>query len=237
MKALLHVSRVYVSAFLVSLLVFLSCKKDAVPIDPKQSNAALSKAGVANLALPILGDHQTSTATRFNDYPDRLWPDNFDRFNASNLAVDDDSYIYSGKISPKNKQTMVFLQGFGFTIPLGARIDNIFLRVIRFKKGNALLRDHFARLNKYLNDDIGAINYYGFYWQNHEYYSTSETEVIYSQPGTGTVTPTSTTTYQWTPAMINDPDFGVIIHTIVEKTGSAIVYYDLVEITVEFTIL
>ena len=236
MKPLLHVSRVHVTGFLVALLVFLSCKKDAVPIDPSQSNAALSKSGVVNLALPITGDFQTRTATRFNDYPDRMWPDNFNRFNAANVAVDDASYAYSGKVTARGKQTMLVLQGFGFTIPAGARIDNIYVRVIRFKKGNALLRDHFASLNKYLNDNVGALSQYGFYWQNHEYYSTTETEVIYSQPGTGTITPTSTYTYQWTPAMINDPDFGVQIHTIVETTGSAVVYYDLVEMTVEFTI-
>jgi len=235
MKSLLHVSRVHVTGFLVSLLIFLSCKKDASPIDPSQSNAALLETGVANLALPILGDHQTRTATLFNDYPDRMWPDNFNRFNAANLAVDDDSYVYSGKVTTR-KSAQVFLQGFGFTIPPEARIDNIYVRVIRFKKGNGLLKDGFARLNKHLNDVQGAIALYGAGMVNSDYYSSQETEVIYSQTGSGFLDTKQEYPYLWTPAMINDPDFGVIINTIVATSGSAVVYYDLVEITVEFSI-
>jgi hypothetical protein len=42
--------------------------------------------------------------------------------------------------------------------------------------------------------------------------------------------------YQWTPAMINDRDFGVRIDVYPPVGGGAVVvYYDLVEITVEYS--
>jgi len=66
--------------------------------------------------------------------------------------------------------------------------------------------------------------------------SVIETEVNYSQSGSGTGA--NGQSYQWTPARINDPYFGVMFQTAaVEKSkGSAVINYNFVEITVEYSL-
>ena len=70
---------------------------------------------------------------------------------------------------------------------------------------------------------------------NPNFFPSIEAEVVYSQNGTGINGGfEGNISYQWTPAMINDPAFGVRIDNGM-PSGSVVVYYDLVEITVEYS--
>jgi hypothetical protein len=180
---------------------------------------------------------QTRTATRFNDLFEsylNLWY----RQGAQYVSADDNSYAYTKRLSPHRGYISLFLQGFGFAIPPDATIDSITVRARRFKQGRGSIKDFFATLLKkderyYLYD----YEQYGAWWQGDpNYYSDIETEIIYSQSGTGTNSGgVAGQPYQWTPTMINDPDFGARIQNYEPEDGSVVVYYDLVEITVKYT--
>jgi hypothetical protein len=103
----------------------------------------------------------------------------------------------------------------------------------RFKQGKGSIRDYFAYLVR--NQDLYRNDYYGLWWRNPEYYPDVETDVIYSENGTGNDGTYPYEIYQWTPAMINDPAFGVRIQNFDPERGAVVVYYDLVEITVEYS--
>jgi hypothetical protein len=174
---------------------------------------------------------QIKTASVFNaSYGANFWY----QYGPEYVSVDDGSYAYSKRLSPHRGALDVVLQGFGFTIPSDATIERIIVRARRFKQGRGSIRDYFAYLVR--NQDLYRNDYYGFRWRNSEYYPDVETDVIYSENGTGTDGTYPYETYQWTPAMINDPAFGVRIQNYEpEGRGYVIVYYDLVEITVEYS--
>ena len=72
---------------------------------------------------------------------------------------------------------------------------------------------------------------------NPDYYPSTETEVIYSQSGTGNNGSfDGEQYYQWTPAMINDPVFGVRVDNDGPVNGSVAIYYDMVTITVQYSL-
>jgi hypothetical protein len=77
---------------------------------------------------------------------------------------------------------------------------------------------------------------YGARWADPNYFPLIETEVNYSQSGSGTGA--NGQPYQWTPARVNDPYFGVMFQTAaVEKSkGFAVINYDFIEITVEYSL-
>jgi hypothetical protein len=182
---------------------------------------------------------QTKTASRFNDFQG-AYVDSFTnggQGGAQYVASDDNLYAYTRKLNTHRSYASLVLQGFGFTIPDGATIENIVVSVRRFKSGRPSIRDYFATLVKSPDPSGGLWSDYGFWWQHLDNYPDVETETIYSQSGTRTMPdPLGNRFYQWTPAMINDRDFGVRIDVYPPVGGGAVVvYYDLVEITVEYS--
>jgi hypothetical protein len=178
---------------------------------------------------------QTKTASRFNDFQG-AYVDNYVQGGAEYVAYDDDSYAYTRKLTSRNSYASLVLQGFGFTIPDDAIIENIIVSVRRFKKGKPSIKDYFATLGK-KPEMSGFFDPYGVRWTNPDNYPDTETEVIYSQSGTGNNGGPGNQFYQWTPGMVNDPAFGVRIDVYPPVgAGTVVVYYDLVEITVEYSL-
>jgi len=137
-------------------------------------------------------------------------------------------------LSRARNQLPLLLQDFGFEIPSNASIESIVVRARRFKTGKGSITDYFATLVRQLDNNDKYE--YGVWFTNPNLYPTIETEVIYSQTGTGINGGfEGNIPYQWTPAIINDPAFGVRIANA-RPTGSVVVYYDLVEITVEYSL-
>ena len=152
---------------------------------------------------------------------------------AQNFSADDDSYAYSNKLSYARSQLPLLLQDFRFEIPSKATIERIVVVARRFKQGKGSIADYFATLvGRFDNYDK---NHYGVHFTNPNFYPGKEAEVVYSQNGTGINGGfEGKIPYQWTPAMINDPAFGVRIDNG-RPSGSVVVYYDLVQITVEYS--
>ena len=76
---------------------------------------------------------------------------------------------------------------------------------------------------------------YGPRWADPNYFPAVEGEVNYSEAGSGNTGNSYDPTYQWSPARINDPQFGALFQLYSPVGGSVVVYYDLVEITVKYT--
>jgi hypothetical protein len=196
----------------------------------------LSGCCLTGFAQPL---SQTKTASRFNDFQG-AYVDSYSKGGqggAQYVAYDDNLYAYTKKLTSRNGYASLVLQGFGFAIPGNATIENIVVSVRRFKQGQPSIRDYFATLVK--SPDTGGLwDEYGFWWTLQDNYPAIETETIYSQSGTGNNGgPSGNHFYQWTPAMINDPDFGARIDVYPPVgRGSVVVYYDLVEITVEYSL-
>lgn len=178
---------------------------------------------------------QTKTATLYNCFGEaylNVWAQG----NSDYLAKDDNVYAYTQKLSSGRGVVQLLLQGFGFTIPSGATIQNITVSARRFKKGKGSIRDYFAHLVRYDNN-IGRFNFYGVFWRDlNGNYPDTEGVVYYSQSGSGTNGGgQGNQPYQWTPEMINDPAFGLRLNTYEPVSGSVVVYYDLVQITVQYS--
>jgi hypothetical protein len=178
---------------------------------------------------------QTKTANLFNNISEaylNLWSQEGPQY----VSADDDSYAYSKKLSPKRGTLLLVLRDFRFDIPSDATIENIAVSARRFKKGKGSIKDYFATLiREPVSTGFGTP--YGVRWTDPNNYPDIETEVIYSQSGAGNNGGVlADQAYQWTPAMINDPAFGVRIDNYPPEHGSVVVYYDLVEITVVYSV-
>ena len=192
----------------------------------------ISASYLSSVAQPL---SQTKTANLFNNISEaylNLWSQEGPQY----VSADDDSYAYSKKLSPKRGTLLLVLQDFRFAIPSDATIENIFVSARRFKKGKGSVKDYFATLiREPVSTGFGTP--YGVRWTDPNNYPDIETEVIYSQSGAGNNGGSlGDQAYQWTPAMINDPAFGVRIDNYPPEHGSVVVYYDLVEITVEYSL-
>ena len=77
---------------------------------------------------------------------------------------------------------------------------------------------------------------YGPRWADPNVFPAVEGEVNYSEAGAGNNGGSGSLAYQWTPARINDPQFGVLFSTLSPVGGSVVIYYDLVSITVNYTV-
>jgi len=233
MKHFSHLSIIRGIGYLLVFTLCVNCKKDYDSPNPSKltSESILESSGenLVNLS-------QTRTASRFNDWPPRSLVNAYSQSGAQYVAYDDNSYAYTKKLTSRNWYASLVLQGFGFTVPSDATIENIIVSVRRFKKGKASISDYFANLVK-SPDVVGLFSPYGVRWTNPANYPDIETEVIYSQSGTGNNGGSGNQFFQWTPVMINDPDFGVRIDVNPPVgAGSVVVYYDLVEITVEYSL-
>jgi len=172
----------------------------------------------------------------------------YPKATAADVAADDDVYAYTKKLSSSTRirrndtsSSSLALQGFGFTIPDEATIENISVRVRRFKKGTLSIKDHFVSVMRRYDCTEGNC-IFGYMWRNGDVYPgnsypDAETEYIFSQSGSGNNGGFNhDEVYQWTPAMVNHQYFGVRIDTYpIEGRGSVVAYYDLVDVTVEYS--
>jgi hypothetical protein len=166
------------------------------------------------------------------------------------LAADDNIYGCTRKLRAvkdsasfsSNSGSSLALQGFGFTIPDGATIENIAVRIRRFKIGRPPVGDHVLSLMQRYQSTPDTPAQYGVFWSNLDdypgkLYPDIETEYVFSQSGSGTNGGYfHNQPYQWTPAIVNHTFFGVRIDNYFPiGHGSVQICYDLVEITVEYS--
>lgn len=233
MKLSSHLSIIRGIAYLLVFTLCVNCKKDYNSTDPSQalSPESISESGGENLAA--VGLSQTKTGNRFNNWGESI-ANYWLQASAQNFSADDNSYAYSKKLSHTRNQLPLLLQDFRFEIPSNATIENIVVRARRFKTGKGSIADYFATL--VYRSSVYDRAPYGVHFTNPNFYPNIETEVVYSQNGTGINGGfQGNIAYQWTPAMINDPAFGVRIDNG-SPSGSVVVYYDLVDITVEYSL-
>jgi hypothetical protein len=209
--------------------------------------AASCLAGLAQLS-------QTRTATylnNLNDFRQFYGNQNYPKALAQHVSADDGVYAYTSKLPAKSDSTSSFtfnsvsslsLQGFGFTIPDDATIQNITIRIKRFKSGNPSIGDLTLSLMQRYACGAGTPCTYGVFWTYRDTYAgniypDTETEYVFSQSGAGNNGNfLHNEAYQWTPAIVNHTYFGVRIDNYIPiGRGSVTVYYDLVEVTVEYS--
>ena len=202
---------------------------------------------------------QTRTATflnNLNQFQQVFGNQNYPRALPQDVAVDDNIYTCSSKLTAvkdsassfrSNSVSVLALQGFGFTIPDDATIENIAVKVRRFKKGRPSVGDAILSVMQRFEGGPGTPSRYGVFWtyaddEELEYpgriYPATETEYLFSQSGSGNNGGFNhNQAYQWTPAIVNQTTFGVKIDNYPPiGKGSVSICYDLVEVTVEYSI-
>ena len=184
---------------------------------------------------------QTRTATLLNYNLHKVITTNYSTtIVASSVATDDGKYATSNKLSTQKSSSMLVLQGFQFNIPVDATIENIAVKARRFKTGKGETKDLIVRLVTRREQLPEWWMNYGVAWVNPNYFPAIESEVNYSQTGSGVIViDTASYPYQWTPAKINDLYFGVGFQNYIPKEikgASLTISYDYVEITVEYSI-
>ncbi len=236
MKHTLFQSTVLGFGLLVSLAFNIGCQKENDMAAPAQTNLSSSpNTGSNNLAPSAALISQTRTANKFNDFGEayvNLWSQEGSQY----VSTDDNVYAYSKKLSTRGRSSLLLiLQDFRFDIPSNASIENIIVSVRRFKQQKGSVKDYFASLVR----RFGSYprNEYGIWFTKPDNYPSTETEVIYAQKGTGSDGSfTGDQLYQWTPAIVNDPAFGVRIDNFRPTGGTVVIYYDQVQITVEYSL-
>jgi len=241
MKLLSNLSIIRGIGYLLVFTLCVNCKKDFNSTDPSQiSPGSVSQEDGGNLAATGSILSQTRTANYFlNTLGNGTNLSNYVQWGAQYVAEDDNSYAYTGRIN-KLQRVYLILKDFDFTIPSDAVIENISVRVKRFKSGTGQVKDCFVHL---LTGTPGLGSHYGVEMANRiGQWPEVETEITYSQSGSGNNgilnSETQTTgPYQWTPALINHSLFGLYLLTdFPKKGGFYYVYFDKVEITVEYSI-
>ncbi len=188
-----------------------------------------------NLAVLAQTSSQTRTANLFNSITE-AFQNNWSQATVQNFSADDNSFAVSKKLAPKHGFLLLLLRDFRFDIPADATIENITVAARRFKTGTGNVTDYFAYLiTEPVNNGFGTP--YGVRWTNSANYPNAEAEVFYTQNGTGNNGGASGNQfYQWTPAIINSAAFGVRIDNYAPTGGSVVIYYDLVQITVQYSL-
>ena len=239
MKLLSHLSIIRGIGYLFVFILCMSCKKDLSTTDPSQlSSESISQSAPGTVLS------QTRTATLLNYNLAGILVTNYARNTVvSSVAVNDGKYAITNTLTSQKGYSLLVLQGFQFNIPVGATIENIIVKARRFKTGKGEVKESVARLvmRRERTDLPEWWESYGNWWANPNYFPTIESEVNYSQTGSGVIVIDDTTSYpyQWTPARINDLYFGVYFQTFIPKEikgANLVVSYDLVEITVEYSI-
>jgi hypothetical protein len=198
---------------------------------------------------------QTKTATYLNNLNQfrQIYGDqNYPKASAASLAADDNIYGCSSKLSPIADSSKPFtsrsvaslaLQGFGFTIPDNATIEDITVRMKRFKSGRPSVGDQILSLMQRYQCSPGNPCQYGVFWTYKDdypgkIYPDVETEYFFPQAGGGNTGGFNhDEAYQWTPAMINEITFGVRVDNYAPiGRGPVQICYDLVEVTVEYSL-
>jgi hypothetical protein len=217
----------------------VNCKKDYHSTNPSQSPELFLGATGGDLTTTSFTQSQTATATLFNYNLEGNLVTNFSKTSkASDVASNDGVYASTIKLGPRDGYSLLVLEGFGFNIPGNAIIENILVKARRFKTGTCGIWETNASLvmKRERQDLPDWWERYGARWADPNYFPLIETEVNYSQSGSGTGA--NGQPYQWTPARVNDPYFGVMFQTAaVEKSkGFAVINYDFIEITVEYSL-
>jgi len=210
-------------------------------------------------AYCLSGFTQTQSQTRTASYLNNLnnfrqvfGDQNYPKAKAQQVEADDGVYASTSKLTGINDSAGTFrsnsvsslaLQGFGFSIPDGATIENITVRIKRFKKGGPSVGDQILSLMQRYQCGPGVVCRYGKYWTYQDtypgkIYPDAETEYVFSQSGGGNDGGFNhDEAYLWTPALVNHDFFGVRIDNYVPiGRGSVSIYYDLVEVTVEYSL-
>jgi hypothetical protein len=216
------------------LLSILSCrKKDSIVTGQTGPSNLVGKSVNASTASSLVLS-QTRTANNFYI----VSPNMYVQWGAQYLAADDNSYAYSKRLNSLQRVYLI-LQDFGFTIPSGAVIENITVQVRKFKTDRGELKDCLVHLLS--ADAYGGWLHYGVEMANVvDLWPATETLSIYSQSGSGNngikdLEQHTTQPYQWTPELINDSSFGLYFLTNFPAKGFCHVYFDQVQITVEYT--
>ena len=205
-----------------------------------------------------ISDTKTATfVNNLNQFQQVFGNQNYPRARAQDVAANDNIYTCSSKLTAVKDSASSFrsssvsslaLQGFGFNIPADATIQNIVVKVRRFKKGTPSVGDHILSvMQRYQQVSPDAPSRYGVMWtyaddEELEYpgriYPTGETEYLFSQNGTGNNGGFNHNEfYEWTPAMVNQVTFGVRIDNYKPiGKGSVQICYDMVEVTVEYSL-
>jgi hypothetical protein len=239
MKPFLQLPIIRGFAYLLVLTLFVNCKKDYHSTNPSQSPELFLGANGGDLTTTSFTQSQTATATLFNYNLEGNLVTNFSKNSkASDVASNDGVYASTIKLGPRDGYSLLVLEGFGFNIPGNAIIENILVKARRFKTGTCGIWETNASLvmKRERQDLPDWWERYGARWADPNYFPLIETEVNYSQSGSGTGA--NGQPYQWTPARVNDPYFGVMFQTAaVEKSkGFAVINYDFIEITVEYSL-
>jgi len=246
MKLFSHLSIIRVIGYLLVFILCVNCKKDVNSTNPSQPPAeSISELGGENVAASGLAS-QTRTATflnNLNNFQQVFGDQGYPRAKAEDVSADDGKYASTRKLSANGiSSTSLALQGFGFTIPDAATIENITARVRRFKSGSPAIGDYFLSLMQRYQCGFGPCTYGVFWTYLDDYpgkmYPNTETEYIFSQSGSGNNGGFNhDQAYQWTPAIVNHQYFGVRIDSYPPSgKGSVVINYDLVEITVEYSL-
>ena len=229
MKPFSNLSIIRGIGYLLLLILCVNCKKDYNSTDPSQlSPESISQSAPGSILS------QARTANLFNCFGEGvllLWTQA--PGEAQFVSADDGSYAYSKTLSSGRGTLQLQLHDFRFEIPSGATIESITVTARRFKKGKGSIKDYFAYLIK-KHDLYPTFINYGVLWSNPEYYPNAEAAASYFQNGSGNNGGLGNQAYTWTAEMINDLAFGVRINTYPPTGSSVVVYYDLVEITVQY---
>ena len=219
--------------FLLVLVLFASCKKEPTPSVP--DSMVMAETG----GSAISGLSQTRTANLFNCFGEAallLWVQ--PAGDAQHVAADDGVDAASKTLSPRIGTLQLQLHDFRFSIPSGAIIESITINTRRFKTGKGSIKDYFAHLIKRHDLYPTMAHLYGVKWSNPAIYPDAETTGSYYQTGSGTNGGgLGDQVYKWTPAMINDLLFGLRITTHPPVGSTVFVYYDLISITVQYSLL
>ena len=237
MKLFSPLSRIRGIGYLLVITLCVNCKKDNISTNPTQplSPESLVIPGGENLATAGLSS-QTRTANYF-------FNTNLTKYAQSGvqyLKEDDNSYQYTPRINSLQRVYLI-LQDFQFTIPANAVIGNIIVRVRKFKTDKAQLKDCFVHLLTATNTGESWKHYGAEMARVKELWPGVETETSYSQGGKGNngilnMETRTTAPYEWTPALINNSTFGLYFLTGFPDKGNCYVYFDKVEITVEYSL-
>lgn len=246
MKPFSHISILRGMGYLFIITLCVNCKKDynSTNQSPPLLSDSLLMPVEENLAASGLSS-QTRTATylnNLNNFREVFGDGGYPRAKAGDVSADDGKYASTRKLSANgNSFSSLALQGFGFTIPENATIENIAVKVKRFKTGRPAIGDYFLTLMQRYQCGFGPCSY-GVFWTNLDdypgkMYPITETEYVFPQDGSGNNGGFNhNQAYLWTPAIVNHQYFGVRIDSYPPSgNGSVVVNYDLVEITVEYS--
>jgi hypothetical protein len=227
--------------YLFILVFFTNCKKDYNSTAASQT----LRGPISKSASDIIVSSQTRTASflnNLNNFQAVFGDQGYPRAKAEYVSADDGKYASTRKLSANGaSSSSLALQGFGFTIPEDATIENISVKVRRFKNGSPAIGDYFLSLMQRYQCGFGPCTYGVFWTYLDDYlgrmYPSTETEYVFAQNGSGNNGGFNhDQIYQWTPAIVNHQFFGVRVDSYLPTgRGSVVVSYDLVEVTVQYS--